>query len=225
VVEALADMCRRHVSLLDGLADTYRDELERVLAGGDVEWTGRGGHQRLFVAAAELTRLAAGSTGLLLTIDDLHEADEASMRLLHYLARSTADSRVVLVVSHRPSSAPALVEMRASLLERHGAIEVDLAPLDGDAVRKIVVATLGREPTDDVTERIAALSGGVPFAVIELARRAAQEPEWARYVDVDMVTGIDPALREVLQRVAVVGINFDTDEFVAMSGLDEGAAY
>ena len=59
-------------------------------------WTGDRGHQRLFVAAAELVRLAAATHGLLLTIDDVHDADDASLRLLHYLARSTSNDRVVL---------------------------------------------------------------------------------------------------------------------------------
>ena len=37
--------------------------------------------------------------------------------------------------------------------------------------------------------------------------------------DANMIGGIAPATREVLQRVAVVGSSFDTDEFVALSGL------
>ena len=54
----------------------------------------RVGHQRLFVAASELMRLAASGPGLLLVIDDGHDADDASLRLLHYLARSAAEARV-----------------------------------------------------------------------------------------------------------------------------------
>ena len=64
--------------------------------------------------------------------------------------------------------------------------------------------------------QITALSGGVPFAVHELARRAAAEPEWVQALDANMVTGIEPATREVLQRVAIAGASFDTDEFVAL---------
>ena len=40
-----------------------------------------------------------------------------------------------------------------------------------------------------------------------------------------MIGGIAPATREVLQRVAVVGSSFDTDEFVALSGLPEDEAF
>jgi DNA-binding SARP family transcriptional activator/tetratricopeptide (TPR) repeat protein len=225
VVEALADLCRHHATLLDGLADTYRQEIDRVLAGEAGNWTGQGGHQRLFVAAAELVRLAAATNGLLLTIDDVHDADEASLRLLHYLARTTVGQRVAIVLSHRPAPLPpALTEMRASVLGRHGGSEVVLSPLAPDDVGTLVGLHVERA-SGELVERISALSGGVPFAVVELARRAAHEPEWVRLVDVNMIGGIAPATREVLQRVAVVGLTFDTDEFVALSGVSERDAY
>ena len=64
-------------------------------------WTGESGHQRLFVAVAELMRLAAAGRGLLLVVDDLHEADEASLRLLHYLSRCAVTEPVLIVVAHR----------------------------------------------------------------------------------------------------------------------------
>ena len=63
VLEALSELCRQHPALLDGLDDDYRAEIERALAGRDVTWTGGSGHQRLFVAAAELIRLAAAGHG------------------------------------------------------------------------------------------------------------------------------------------------------------------
>ena len=90
VVEALADMCRKHPTLLDGLADVHREEIDRALGGTEMPWSGGSSHQRLFVAVAELVRLASATHGLLLTIDDVHDADDASLRLVHYLARSTA---------------------------------------------------------------------------------------------------------------------------------------
>ena len=71
--------------------------------------------------------------GLLLTVDDLHSADEASLRLLHYLARATLDERVAIIVTHRPQPMSAtLADIRDSLIGRHGAVSIDLAPLDRD---------------------------------------------------------------------------------------------
>ncbi|HEV8175269.1 MAG TPA: AAA family ATPase, partial [Actinoplanes sp.] len=115
VLEALADMCRHHPTLLDGLDDAFRDEIERVLSGRQFSWDGQGAHQRLFVATAELLRLAAAGAGAVLTVDDAHDADEASLRLLHYLARSTVTERLLIAVGHRPAGGM-LAEVRRSLL-------------------------------------------------------------------------------------------------------------
>ncbi|MGD9998232.1 MAG: AAA family ATPase [Ilumatobacteraceae bacterium] len=225
VVEALADLCRRHPALLDGLADHHRDEILRALRSTEVEWSGESTHQGLFVAAAELVRLASSTSNLLLVIDDIHDADDASLRLVHYIARSSRAQRVCIVLTQRDTpSSDSLVETRHSLIERHGAVQIDLRPLDrGD------VATLVRRQVpdagNDVIEQVVRLSRGVPFAVNEIARRAATEPAWVRTLEANTIGGLDPATREVLQRVAVVGSTFDTDEFVVLSGLSEDDAF
>ena len=51
-------------------------------------------------------RVAAAGAGLLLIVDDVHDADEASLRLLHYLSRCAVDERVVLVLAHRDPAPP-----------------------------------------------------------------------------------------------------------------------
>ena len=169
-------------------------------------WTGESSHQRLFVAAAELVRLASATTGLLLTIDDVHDADDASLRLLHYIARSTHDQRVCIVLTHRPAPmTDTLAETRQSLIDRHGATELELGPLDDDDTAALVRRHVA-EPDAELVEQIVALSRGIPFAVNELARRAANEPQWVQALDANMIGGIAPATREVLQRVAVVGL-------------------
>ena len=225
VVEALADVCRRHPSLLDGLPDHHREEIDRALAGTEEPWSGGSSHQRLFVAAAELVRLASATKALLLTIDDVHDADDASLRLVHYIARSTHDQRVCIVLAHRPAPiSDTLAETRQSLIERHRATEVPLGPLDDDETAVLVRRHVA-EPTAEQIEQIAALGRGIPFAVNELARRIANEPSWVQTLDANMIGGIAPATREVLQRVAVVGASFDTDEFVALAGLPEDEAF
>ena len=91
VLEAVADLCRRHPALLDGLDDALREEIERSLSGRETAWRAQSGDQRLFVAVTKLVRLAAAGAGAVLVVDDAHDADDASARLIHYLARSTLD--------------------------------------------------------------------------------------------------------------------------------------
>jgi DNA-binding SARP family transcriptional activator/tetratricopeptide (TPR) repeat protein len=229
VFEALAGVCRQDPGLLSGLAGPHRDEIDRARNGTPASWAGQSTHQRLFLAAAELVKLAAAGKGLLLTVDDVHDADDGSLRLLHYLARSARGQRACIVLAHRPvPAADALEATRRSLIDRYGAAEVRLGPLaDRDAaalVRRYVT-----EPPAELVRLVTTLSRGVPFLVTELARRAepmaGAGPDWAPALQASMFARLRPATREVLQRVAVAGSSFDTDEFVALSGLAETEAF
>ncbi|HET9254009.1 MAG TPA: AAA family ATPase [Pseudonocardiaceae bacterium] len=172
VAEALAAVCRDQPTLLGGPPGHHRDELNRALATAEVSWTGASSRQRLYVAAAELLRRASATRGLLLTIDDVHDADDASLRLLHYLARSAFDQRVCLVLTHRPAPMPpALAQTRQSLIDRHHAIQIELGPL-GAADVAVLVRRHVPEPTPRQLEHITALSRGIPFTVIERLGRA-----------------------------------------------------
>ena len=167
VLEALGDLCRKHPSLLDGLDDNYRHELDRALSAREVSWSGESAHQRLFVAAAELLRLASAGHGLLLVVDDLHEADQASLRLLHYLARCALDERAVLALAHRPAGRGPRGD--AGLVSRGIGSRVELAPLGQAATRRLLAQ---RFPAldEEAADRIWDLSGGLPFTALELAR-------------------------------------------------------
>jgi DNA-binding SARP family transcriptional activator/tetratricopeptide (TPR) repeat protein len=224
VLEALGQVCREHPDVLEGLAVEHRDAIERAVSGAEFRWDGAGSHQRLFVAAGELLHRASAATGLLLTVDDVHEADDAALRLVHYLARSTHDRPVAIVLAHRPGAlGEALESTRASLLGRHGAVGITLAPLaaaDVDAVvRRHIPA-----PAPAVVGRIAALAGGVPFVVHELARQAAAGSDRPT-LEPGLAAGVAAATREILVRMAIAGMAFDTDEFVALSGRPEREAF
>ena len=217
VLEALSALCRRHPALLDALGDDYRDEIERALAGRDLGWTGESSHQRLFVAAAELMRLAAAGAGLLLVVDDVHDADEASLRLLHYLSRCARDERVVLVLAAR-DPAPARVEdVTSSMVSRGGGHVVDLRPLSPGASQRLLVH---RFPDLDpaAAAEIADAGAGLPFTMIEMAR-ARVEGSGAPSVR------LPPAALRTFQRVALIGLTFSTDELLAVSGASEDETY
>ncbi|GAA3194958.1 hypothetical protein GCM10010468_04940 [Actinocorallia longicatena] len=225
VLEALADLCCRHPTLLDGLDDRCREDIDRALSGLPLGWSGDGTHQRLFVAVAELIRLAAAGAGVLLTVDGLHEADEASLRLLHYLARSCLTERFVLVLAYRRQPVTDVFEeFRTSLIGRIGAIEVGLTPLSRDETAELA-ATCHPGALPEALERIWELSGGMPFAVVELARTAGRpELEGRRPGDAALAV-LTPRERAVLEHVATTGTVFDTDEFLMLSGLPEDEAF
>ena len=218
VLEALGDLCRRHPTLLDGLDDRYREELDRALSGRAVTWSGETEHQRLFVAAAELVRLAAAGHGLLLVVDDIHEADEASLRLLHYLARCAVTEPVVLAVAHRSATSSALQEVLVSLVARGIGSRIDLAPLDESATLRLLADSF--PSLDEATHRrIWAVSAGLPFTALELGQAAASGR------DPSSLAGLPPEAQRTLQRVALLGLTFTTDELLAVAGTSEAEAY
>ncbi len=66
---------------------------------------------------------------------------------------------------------------------------------------------------------ICAVSGGVPFRLLETARAAqGGSSELA-------VSGLDDQALGVLRRVALLGSAFTTDELLAVSGVDEDTTY
>ncbi|HET8983812.1 MAG TPA: AAA family ATPase, partial [Pedococcus sp.] len=218
VLEALGDLCRKHPSLLDGLDDNFRLELDRALSAREVSWGGESAHQRLFVAAAELLRLAAAGHGLLLVIDDIHEADQASLRLLHYLARCAAGEKAVLALAHRSGSDEALEEMQGSLITRGIGSRVELGPLGESATRRLLTQHFP-DLDDEVATRIWAVSGGLPFAALELARAATEGRPGS------VGAALPRGVRRTFERVAMLGSSFTTDELLAVAGVDEDDAY
>ena len=121
----------------------------------------------------------------------------------------------MLLLAHRtgPPTSGTLDQLRTTLLARNQGIELDLAPLDGEAIDELVART--RQASAEQRERIATLAHGNPYMAIELAERAGG-PSWVADLDVLAVAGIPPRPGS-LQRVAVAGSTFDIDEFVALS--------
>jgi DNA-binding SARP family transcriptional activator len=224
VLEALADLCRRYPALLDGLADEYRSEIEGALRGSSPEWVGESRHQRLFVSAAELLRLAASGEGAVLIVDDAHDADEASLRLLHYLSRAAVGERILIIVAHRPwPMRPAMDAMRRSLIGRGTSLPLDLGQLCDEDIRRLASRAVGEDRM--LLERVVKLAGGNPFAAIELARTAASGDDRGGPMGALVLRGLGEAAISALTKVAVLGAEFDTDEYVAVAGVGEAEAY
>jgi DNA-binding SARP family transcriptional activator/tetratricopeptide (TPR) repeat protein len=217
VLEAFGELCRKHPALLDGLDDRFRLEIEKALSGRDVSWSGESSHQRLFVAVAELMRLAATGHGLLIVVDDLQDADEASLRLLHYLSRCAVTEPVIIAVAHRPRVSDTAQQVAESLVRRGAGTRVELGPLDHAATRRLLTDRFPDLSAEQV-EEIGQLSGGLPFSALELAG----SPDTGGAV---LLPPLPAAAIETFQRAALLGTVFTTDELIALSGVDEDTGY
>ena len=228
VLEAFEDVFRAQPDLLQQLPETHRDELVRVrdVAEGDHKLPATGdGHERLFVALEAAAQLACNTSGLLLTIEDVHLADQASVDLLQYLARRARRQRFLIVLTARTAADAKRLDAVREMVVDAGGWELRVGPL-GDTEAAAFVQSFGL--TSDAAERVVALAGGTPFHLEQLARTSASGGDLpSRVADLARLAlgGVSEPVRAALRRLAVVGLRFDTDQFVALAAVDEDTAF
>ncbi|HXH22143.1 MAG TPA: AAA family ATPase [Dehalococcoidia bacterium] len=140
----------------------------------------------LFGEAHKLVQLLSRSQTLVLAFDDVHEADDETIRLLHFLARRIAAERVLLVCTFRSDEAEQqarLAELLTSLRRDRLTIEVDLAPLDQQSMSLLVEQLLAPGPVHpQLVREVISRAEGNPFFASEIVHTFVQEG-WARLVD------------------------------------------
>lgn len=103
---------------------------------------------------------------LLLTIDDVHWADDASLRFIAYLARRIVDLPVLLLLAARPISGTGS-ELAGSTLAGLSLETLRLHALSTDAVGELVREQLSPDAEDEFCRACAHASGGNPFLLAE----------------------------------------------------------
>ena len=180
---------------------------------------------RLLDAAAAVLRRSARKIPLLVVLEDLHWADEGSLRLLSFVARDLSDAPLLLAASYRdvevddahPASRP------LADLARTGTV-LPLAGLDRGSVAALWTAATGAQPSEALAARVCQRTGGNPLFVLETARslsaggivpeREVDEialPEGIRQALRPRIEQRSEACRRILQYAAVVGDEFGLD--------------
>jgi predicted ATPase len=190
---------------------------------------------RLFHALfGALTRLAARQP-VLVIVEDLHWADDASLAFLQALATRLPAHRLLLALTYRSDEiGPALSHLLAALDRARVAVERRLAPLDADEVAAMERAIVGpaRAVTDAGLDRLFRLTEGNPFFVEEALRTLGAPDRWPagalavpRTIQ-DAVrrqaARLSPAARRTASSAAVAGRRFDVGLVQAALGLGAG---
>jgi DNA-binding CsgD family transcriptional regulator len=157
-----------------------------------------------------LTVNASGAGPVLVAIDDLQWADQASLRFVLYLADRLAGLPVALVLAWRTgeiAAGGAAADCFARLEQIAAAGVESPGPLSQAAVRALLSGVSGTTPAEQFVAACHAVSGGNPFLVRELAGELhadGVEPDEAaasRVADL----GPRPVARAVALRVARLG--------------------
>lgn len=177
---------------------------------------------RLFDTVSHALREAARRSGLVVVLEDLHVADEASLRLLQHLAGDLAGSRLLVLATHHHAGRGPLGEVLVGLVREPVTERLELTGLAPDAVAAQLAGRLG-PVSAELAARVHELTGGNPFFVDELARHLADGrqlgiPATVRDAVAGRVGRLSPRCRHVLRAAAVVGRRFPVAVVAAVVG-------
>ena len=166
---------------LAGLSPVWRAELGRLVPElGEPSREGsrhQDGVRRLFEAVVQLVRHVIDREPLVLILEDVHWADELSVRLLAFLARRIAGWPVLILVTAREEEVDARSMLQRTLEELAPAgllarVSVSTLTLEDTTrlVNEIVLADRKKIETESAARQIWALSQGNPFMIVEAVR-------------------------------------------------------
>lgn len=209
---------------IDELASAF--PAMRPLASGDSPAPAPDDRIRVYGAARELLGSLAPGKTVLITLDDLHWSDRASLELIGHLLRRPPRAQVMIVFSFRTRRLDSSVMTEIRAAADAGSLGLQrLAPLDP----KDAGALLEGDPR---TEEIIEQGGGNPFYILELSRAepiAGPLGAGAGFDGVPEAIGlaIDRELgalsadgRALANASAVVGDPFSLDLSIGAAGLE-----
>ena len=176
-------------------------------------------------------------------MEDLQWADEGTLSLLNYLARSVAEIPVMIVGTYRDDEIDAsgpLAQTLDQLIRLHLPERIGLRGLPRDAVAEMIQALSGREPPPAVVNLIYSNTEGNPFFVEELYRHLTERGKLTdskgdflrdqKLADIDVPHNLRLAIgrrlarlggdtQKILGTAAVIGRSFTFDLLEASTGV------
>ncbi len=209
------EIARHLVSTIDptrlGRAVGKRGELTRLLP--DLEQivgplpaptrADSGTEQRLLFES--VSALIAAFGRMLVVVDDLHWADEATIALLRYLVCDPDLSEVTFVGTVRDSDLDSTLAGRLADLDRRtDTLRLRLGVLEGDEFASLVADLVGSPVAGEIVDSVAEATGGNPFFAEEMtlhlvdAGLIAEGPDEAFLRGDTLSAGVPDRVRETL---------------------------
>ena len=151
----------------------------------------------LFEAMASFLGAAAELMPIVVVLDDLHEADAASVQLLGFLAPQLRTQRVLIVAAARREelTEPQAEALSALAASRH----FELGGLDAPTVARLVHEVSGVVVSDAVARRLHDHTGGNPFFVREVLRLVVAEGQLDRVETLPLPRTVQAVLQRRLR--------------------------
>lgn len=197
---------------------------------------------RLFEAVAHLLDCLVSRQPLLLILEDLHWADEMSLRLFSFLSHRIQDRSVLLVGTAREeevSQTPLLAQLFQELEQNPQAVSLTVLPLSradtGTLVRRLARASIDESLLARLEQAVWASSEGNPFIVVETMRclregegldvqRSVPLPEQVRAVVAQRLERLSDRAKQLLALAAIIGREFDYELLERAAALSEREA-
>ena len=187
---------------------------------------------RLSRAVGHLLDAALGPGPSLLVVDDLQWADEASVQVLHHLARQGTERARLVVFAYRDEDVDQderLARLVDSLCREAAARRLSLPRLDAASTAQLVASMVDAA----LAERLHLETDGNPFFLVSMLQSLSegasaagapappppgQLPEALRAAVRVRLAHVPKALRPVLETAAVLGRHFDFDTLMQVGG-------
>ena len=194
-------------------------------------------HELHSALTALLARFADHSPAVLV-LDDVQWADTSSLILLRHVARTLGATPIVVLALFRDGDGELPEALASTLAELHrleGVLRVRLGGLAVADVQELVDRSdeSVRGADAELAEQLVGLTDGNAFLVGEVWRHMLDRdavaspadaiPESVREVMADRVAGLTPALRELLQLIAVSPRGIALPVLRAAAGIDDEA--
>ncbi len=240
------DACRsgvisRDAQILGALHPTRRAELTRLLPEARIDGLPAASDSALplFESVAALIEHVARRQPLVLVLEDVHWADEMSLRLLAFLSRRIASWPVLLVATARAeelTDASMARRTMEDLSPAPDATSLAVSPLSRSEIASLVhaMAPTGSDapPAAQVEEQVWTMSEGNPFVAVEVVRALGRHgasdqravpalPSRVRDLVARRLDRLSARSQDIAAVAAVMGRQFDFALLHAASGMGE----
>ncbi|MCD4848653.1 MAG: diguanylate cyclase, partial [Candidatus Aegiribacteria sp.] len=238
---------------LDDIPQTYRIELTKIVpelsdylakSAGEVLMVDK---FRLFEGVRRLLEQQVAGGPLIISLDNIHWADEGSLELLHYVIRAFRSSPILFLLIYRIEEADRECFQRIlNNMSREGLFNrITLEPLDESDVSRMLSMIIDRIPSPALTGYIFRKTGGNPFFIEELMKSLHESGAFYWNADnwefrEDMADRIPHSIEDVIDRkldlmsaearsliehAAVIGREFDFGFLLEMTDWNEGQLF